>query len=361
MRKILLILSFSFLFVGVNKAQTKKARISFEQTTHDFGTIKEENGKVSYRFNFTNTGASPLILSNVKASCGCTTPKWTNTPVQAGEKGFIDVTFNPRGYRSFTKSIRVSSNGEPPLVTLIIKGIVEPANFNPATEFKYSIGNLKLRNRHLAFGKINMGDVRTKTIDVFNSGDKALTLSFSSVPKHLKVKAEPAILGPQKRGKIIITYNSQLKNEWDYVYNNIFVLLNGKNLARSNINISAVIKEDFTKLSPKELENAPVAEFTPNSFTFNTIKQGEKVNYVFKLKNTGKSPLIIRKVNTSCGCTAAMPDKKVINPGKTIDLKVTFNSAHKKGPQNKSITVITNDPKHDRKVLWLRGNVEVEE
>ncbi len=359
MKRLLIFFSLSLLFVSFSNAQTKKAHISFKESNFDFGTIKEANGKVTHRFEFSNTGAAPLILSNVKASCGCTTPKWTNTPVPAGEKGFIDVTFNPRGYRSFTKSIRVNSNGEPPVLTLIIKGSVEPKVSSKPNYFKYDIGGLKLRNRHVAFGKINKGESQKKTIDVLNSTNKPMTVGFNSVPSNLTIKMDPAIIPPKKQARITLTYNSSNKNDWDYVFDNIFVQVNGKNYGNNNLNISAVIKEDFTKLSPQQLKKAPQVTFEPESFNFGTIKQGETVDYVFKVYNKGKSPLIIRKVRSSCGCTAVIPQDKIIKPGKSTDLKVTFNSAHKRGSQNKSITIITNDPHKDRKVLWVRGTVEV--
>src|SRR5690554_2298404 len=61
-------------------AQNTKAQLSFEKKVHDFGSIKEEGGTVAYTFEFTNTGQMPLVIHNVRASCGCTTPEWTRTP-----------------------------------------------------------------------------------------------------------------------------------------------------------------------------------------------------------------------------------------------------------------------------------------
>jgi hypothetical protein len=68
----------------------------FEKESHDFGKIKEGD-KVSYDFKFTNTGKSPLIITNARATCGCTTPIWPKAPVKPGESGVIAVTFNSAG------------------------------------------------------------------------------------------------------------------------------------------------------------------------------------------------------------------------------------------------------------------------
>ncbi len=74
-------------------------------------------------FSFTNTGKVPLILNDVKASCGCTTPEWTKEPVLPGKNGTIRVTFNPKNRPgSFSKTIQVNSNADLPVVTLAIRG-----------------------------------------------------------------------------------------------------------------------------------------------------------------------------------------------------------------------------------------------
>jgi hypothetical protein len=92
---------------------------------HDFGTIKESAGSVSTVFTITNTGKEPLILVNVKASCGCTTPEWTKEPIAPGKQGQIKATYNPANRPgAFNKTITVSSNGSPSSLTLNIKGEV---------------------------------------------------------------------------------------------------------------------------------------------------------------------------------------------------------------------------------------------
>ena len=111
MKKIVLSIISAFLIVSIANAQQKEANISFEKETHDFGKIKESDGKVEHKFVFTNTGNSPLIITNVKASCGCTSPTWTQQPVMPGQKGFVSAVFDPRNRSgNFNKSISVETN-----------------------------------------------------------------------------------------------------------------------------------------------------------------------------------------------------------------------------------------------------------
>ncbi|MDX2195871.1 MAG: DUF1573 domain-containing protein [Cytophagales bacterium] len=82
--------------------------------------------------------------------------------------------------------------------------------------------------------------------------------------------------------------------------------------------------------------------FEKSSQEFGDIKQGQVVNASFKFKNTGKEPLIISNVQTTCGCTVPAWPKEPIAPGKSAEINATFNSAGKMGMQNKVITVFSN-------------------
>ena len=99
-------------------------KIQFESLVHDYGTL-EKGGDGNCEFVFTNTGTEPLILSNVRASCGCTTPSWTQKPVLPGKTGTIKVRYNTNNVGGFTKTVTVTSNAvNNPRVQLKIKGNV---------------------------------------------------------------------------------------------------------------------------------------------------------------------------------------------------------------------------------------------
>lgn len=117
------------IFSAVIFAQTEvpAQKISWTETSHDFGTIKEEGGAVSYKFEFTNTGTEPLFLTNVKASCGCTATEYSKEPVAAGAKGYVTATYNPMNRPGrFDKSITVTTNEAQPTTVLKISGEVTP-------------------------------------------------------------------------------------------------------------------------------------------------------------------------------------------------------------------------------------------
>ncbi|MCH5242268.1 MAG: DUF1573 domain-containing protein [Muribaculaceae bacterium] len=115
------------VFVAVYAADKTKGQIKFEETTYDFGNIREDGGKVSHEFTFTNEGSDPLKITSAKAECGCTTPEYPKEEIAPGETGIIKVTYNPLGRPGgFTKVITVRCTGNPGKVNLKIRGTVLP-------------------------------------------------------------------------------------------------------------------------------------------------------------------------------------------------------------------------------------------
>ena len=102
----------------------KPAEIKFDKLTHDFGTFSESSPVVTCVFTYTNVGEQPLVINQAIASCGCTVPEYTKTPVQPGEKGEIKVTYNGTGKfpGHFKKSITVRTNGAVEMTRLYIEG-----------------------------------------------------------------------------------------------------------------------------------------------------------------------------------------------------------------------------------------------
>lgn len=101
------------------------AKIEAKETEHDFGVFKEGDGDVSHVFVVTNTGKSPLVITRVISSCGCTTPSFTKEPIAPGKSGEVTVIYNPTGrVYPFTKTVSVYSNGKKGPLVLTIKGEV---------------------------------------------------------------------------------------------------------------------------------------------------------------------------------------------------------------------------------------------
>ena len=122
--KKLLVLTM-LLVCGMTTAFAQKpAEIKFDKLTHNFGSFSEKNPVVSCVFTYTNVGEENLVINQAIASCGCTVPEYTKTPIKPGEQGQIKVTYNGAGKfpGHFKKSITVRTNGVVEMTRLYVEG-----------------------------------------------------------------------------------------------------------------------------------------------------------------------------------------------------------------------------------------------
>lgn len=137
-KSFLLTFMFALLLSAASFAQTttqsKPSNLAVftwepNETTKDFGKIGQ--GKpVTATFKFKNTGKIPLVISNVQASCGCTTPNYSKEPIAPNEFGFITAEYNAANPGAFHKSVTVSANVEGGSVVLYLKGEVDVKTAN---------------------------------------------------------------------------------------------------------------------------------------------------------------------------------------------------------------------------------------
>lgn len=101
----------------------KTASIDFETEVLDYGTIEQNSNGVRI-FTFTNNGKAPLIISQVKTSCGCTVPTYSKEAILPGKEGEIKIKYDTKRMGSFTKTITVHSNAFQSIKNLKIKGTI---------------------------------------------------------------------------------------------------------------------------------------------------------------------------------------------------------------------------------------------
>lgn len=357
MKKLTLILIANFIIAFCLFAQ--KGVLQFENKTHSFGSINEAAGPVTYEFQFTNTGTDPVIVSNVKASCGCTTPGWSKEPVMPGKEGFIKVKYNPANRPgAFTKTLTISSNTNPATLVLYIKGNVSPKPKSPTQAYPKKMGNIRLRSDNLNLGRVKVNKIVTKEFSVYNDSEEPVTFTDKIIaPKHIQITIEPKTIKPKEKGTIKVTYDPTKKGEWGYVSYGIELYTNEAKDSKKVLNVVGTMEEYFPPLSEEEKAKAPKISFDKKSHDFGEVKEGNKASTTFQITNNGKQKLILRKVHANCECTTAKPSKTQLKPGETIDIDVIFDSTGRKGKQIKTITVISNDPSSSYNTLRINANV----
>lgn len=111
------------------EAERKKklSAVGFDRMLHDFGSIVAD-ADYTTTFTIKNTGKKPLLIYEVKASCGCTVPTWNKKPIEPGTSDKIVVTFHPSKSQlgEQDKTISVITNTSPGVAVLQLKAFVNP-------------------------------------------------------------------------------------------------------------------------------------------------------------------------------------------------------------------------------------------
>ncbi len=174
------------IFGMTAQSQIATTKMKLAATEHDFGTFKEEAGRQTFDFILTNTGTEPLVIQNVVASCGCTTPDWTKQPIPAGANGKVTAIYDPKDRPGqFNKTLSVYTNTKPEVVVLTIKGEVIPHEKTIEELFTFAVGDVRFESNHLAFTNVKKTEKKMRVMQVINTSANPVKVEFDGLPQHL--------------------------------------------------------------------------------------------------------------------------------------------------------------------------------
>lgn len=342
----------------------QQAVITFEKTDHDFGKINEADGKVTTVFTFKNEGMEPLVLSNVRASCGCTTPKWPRQPIEPGQNGEITVTYNPNGRPGrFTKTVTITSNATEPTTRVTIKGEVIPKPAKPVDKYPVKMGELSLKQKEVNFAKLLNTATKTYEIEYANQTDHDITVAIvpaKGQEKYLDAVVTLANVKPQETGKVQIALTPETANIFGPIEGSFLIVVNGKQVATDEykIIVRADIDEDFSTLSAEDHRNAPILDVAA-TVNMGNIAAGKVGKRTVSLTNVGADPLKIRRVLNNNKELKATYNKSELKNGKSAQLKLEVPTAGlQAGAYSRQLTLITNDPAKPKFVITINWIVE---
>jgi hypothetical protein len=253
-KRIASVAFLSFLTIGAF------AQGAFKFTSddkHDFGIV-EEGVQAEYEFQFDNSGDAPIVLTDVRASCGCTTPSWTKDPIPPGGKGSIKASYNSSGRIGvFNKSITITSNAAEPSKVVYIKGIVvkkeEPKAALSPKELKAAPKFSLDKNTH-SFGKIERGQKVAQKFTVKNTGKSPLALSsFQSACSCISHNLASDTIAPGKSAVLELTYNPTFDGPNSDI---LTIFTNDPGNPRAAVTLSGEVVESLSTPTPlKEEKN----------------------------------------------------------------------------------------------------------
>lgn len=324
--------------------------VKFSEKNYNFGIFEEEGGPVSYDFEFINTGNEPLVIKNVRTSCGCTASEYTQDPVAPKGKGSVKVTFNPSGRPgSFSKSIYVYTNTEPERTILHITGEVVKGEHPASMQYAYQVGDLKLKSLHVPLSKVVKGRTSSGSIEVINAGSGVIVPGVEALPSHIRANFVPDTLQKGEKGALVVTFDPDAVDDWGYrrdEFKLVGVVSEGQDLPDYNtVSVSCTITEDFDRMSDEEKEMAPILVVGEKNVDFKIVEGTKKVKREIFVINAGRMPLVVHKIRNDNGMIAAKIKKTKLAPGQSTKLVIEVDPMRARSNVMLSdIFIVSNDP-----------------
>jgi Protein of unknown function (DUF1573) len=330
----------------------QKGKLDFPKTVHPFGDIQEEKGLAVAVFHFTNVGTGPIVVTSVKSSCGCTTPTWTKDTLPPGESGLVKVAYDPANRPGkFSKGVTLTTNGTPDAQELKITGNVIPRERGPHENYPFAEGNIRFKTNHITLGPVYNDEIKQQFTTLYNDGKVPIIidLAHTQKPRHVLLSIDNATIKPGGTASLIIKYSGKHKADFGLLMDQIFLKTNDKDKPLKPLYITADIRERFDPAATA----VPVVKYESPSLDLGTQPIGPELKASFKLSNTGKAPLLIRKVDAPCSCMDVAAAKTSLEPGESTTVDITFRTVGRSGRQIKEIVVITNAPGNPVQTLKL--------
>jgi len=337
MKRIAFLIGCLFLISGTLFAQNNA--VTFNETTHDFGDVAETGGSVSCDFILTNNTQEPLLIKRVVTSCGCTTPIWTREPVEPGKTGVVKALFNPRGRPgAFSKTVSVYTNKSDKPYPFLIKGKVLRKVEDPKAEYSKKLGTLLMKEQSLDFGNVTPSSKPIVKIAVYNDSEAPLSLNLKNVPAFMKVQANPSPLPVKTSAFINVELNVSMM---EYGNQEGTFILYSDNIPY-DFSYSALVIDDFSKLSPQEKEKAGRINVSSEEINFGNLKAGS--TRTLKFSNSGSTDLHIKMIQSSDPLVKVSNKALTVKSNEIKEITITVDSKKVKPGFGTVLTVISDDP-----------------
>lgn len=332
----------------------------FTRTRHNFGDIQETNGKVTHVFELINNGPGKVKITNVITSCGCTASEWTTEDILPGGRGVIRATYDPTNRPGpFNKDLIVYFKDKPSQISLYLTGQVKNINNSLLDIFNTRIGNLRFMGSVIDIKRLKESKIDTQYVSIYNPSQKRVIIQSSYGTTRVRVSKDSEILLPETGTQLMFTYNPKASKDIGMVKDELRIITNDDSIPTKIITIRANIVQDFDTLTAKELKKSPQIAAKDKKIDLGEVYLGEVKSYKLEITNTGKSDLVIRNVYGSCGCTVVSIPNPIIKKKKKGIITVQFNGKGMRGWQEKTITIISNDPNNSVLEIPLKANVVI--
>ncbi len=333
------------------EAKTAKSAIHFggiidiDRTIYDWGDVSTADGPLNCSFEVTNISATPVTITSVVSSCGCTGVEWTREALQPGAKGSIKAVYsNDEGAYAFDKTLTVYFDAAKKPLILHLRGVVHQGEVTLENSFPERLGDLGFTALSIKAGNMSQGEVRSAFIRIANFSESSKTVSLRSLSAQLEFGTGSISIGPRGKGEISYTVSSD-RGLWGRNTYEAEVLEDGHAVGR--ISLWAVTKEDFSALTREEKKAGPTISLEDNTFTFDPQSADKPIEAVFRFSPTGDFKIYKIDLDTPGASVKSIKDSE-------IRISIEGGSLES-GEQTILATLYTNSPLRPVVNLFITG------
>lgn len=320
--------------------------LKFEEMSWNFGDIQENGGVVTHIFKFSNISEKPVVILDVSASCGCTSPYFSRKPILPNTVGEIKVDFDPMNRPGrFSKGVVVQLSTKE-RITLTIEGNVLPRTLTLEETYPFDVGEgLRFNSNFHAFSYMGRGDTAEEVVVVYNTSDKDVQLKLRPQKRSNMLHVEaPALVKANGLATIVLRYEIPENSHYYGTLDDVFsILVNGRE-SRVLLSTHAIAVDKFDPSVDDMM--VPSCELSKNFIKFGDVKHGAKVeNSTIEIFNDSEADLLIRAVewkSSALKCSLRAGEK--IETGKRCKITFTLDTSDcEYGVWVDRVSIITND------------------
>ena len=362
--KILFILLIVTVLSATDARAAADSPLRFDELSHDFGTIREVDGKVSHTFRFENVSRKPVVIIAVQTSCGCTVPEYSKRPLMPGERGEITLTYNPADRPGvFSREADVYAADRQVVATLHIEGAVEARPRSVEEMYPFDLGGgVRASAMFVPFGYVSHGEPKQSYIDVVNTSEREVSMAVRHAERSgaLTIHA-PSRLAAGAKGEIRLEYSVPVgSGVYATADDAAEVVVDGRP-AQIRLTANAIVVE---KYAPGSEFPAPQAQLNKNIVNFGTVKHSaSSVRAVMTMANGGGDALRVDAVEFSGEGSEAVSTTlaagESIDGGESAEFGVVLHPSRAEcGFVSVRMRIFTNDPVRPMRQIRVTASVE---
>ncbi len=334
--------------------------LKFSEQRWNFGVIREDGGEVSHTFAFKNSLSTPVVITDITTSCGCTTPRYSKRPILPLEESTIEVVYDPM-YRPgvFSRDLKIYTSADDEPIVLSIVGDATPRKRSVQESYPYIVGGgVRVSSLYGYLQHVSPGVPRQGSFNIINTSSQSRRVEVCSEfpTKYLSVDA-PKVLAAGESGVINVTYDiPEGESFYGEMADDLLLYVEGVRSAMS-IQVRAYGVDKFEDMTKKGGAKGDFTEKIVNFETFYEDKGSETKSLI--IKNVGHEPLYIRSVGAPRGVVVNAPIKEPIAPGRSMKLEVRLDErGGELGDFVRYVTFILNDAENPVVRLKIIGRGE---